>query len=149
MNPIQTILVPIDFSAHSEKALDVALGMAKQCGATLHLLHSYPLQPDLVAPYGIVLPPDLDRSCREAAAKRLDASAARVIAAGVAVEAHASAALPADAIVGSAEDLGADLIVMGTRGLSGLKHMLIGSVTDRVLRLAPCPVMTVRGDASD
>jgi len=55
---------------------------------------------------------------------------------------------PSEAIVMTAKEIGADLIVMGTRGLSGFKHVLLGSVAERTVRLAPCPVMTVHAPAS-
>ena len=60
------------------------------------------------------------------------------------VETTTSAETPAEAIARCAEKVGADLIVMGTRGLTGLKHVLLGSVAERTLRTAPCPVLTVK-----
>jgi nucleotide-binding universal stress UspA family protein len=144
MSFVRTILVPIDFSPHSTKALEFAMDLARQCDAALHLLHALPLQPALIAPYGVVMPPDLEQACRSAAVKRLEELGEKVNAEGVEVELHESTAIPSEAIIGMADDLGADLIVMGTRGLSGLAHVLIGSVTDRVLRTATCPVLTVR-----
>ncbi|MBW2543426.1 MAG: universal stress protein, partial [Deltaproteobacteria bacterium] len=57
--------------------------------------------------------------------------------------------VPASEIKQCAHDLGADLIVMGTRGLSGFKHVMVGSVAERTVRLAPCPVMTVHAPESD
>ncbi len=65
---------------------------------------------------------------------------------GIQCESHLIAQTPSAAIVEAAEQIGADLIVMGTRGLSGLKHILLGSVAERTVRVAPCPVMTVKGD---
>ena len=64
--------------------------------------------------------------------------------AGVAVETSTTADSPSEAIVRCAESIQADLIVMGTRGFSGLKHVLLGSVAERTLRLAPCPVLAVK-----
>jgi nucleotide-binding universal stress UspA family protein len=61
------------------------------------------------------------------------------------VHAHITADAASSAIVESADQLGADLIVMGTRGLTGMKHILLGSVAERTVRLAHCPVMTVKG----
>jgi nucleotide-binding universal stress UspA family protein len=149
MSFVHTILVPVDFSAHSAHAFGFALDLARQCQATLHVLHCLPLQPALVAPYGIVMPADLEQSCREAAVKRLEELADKASAAGVDAEVHESAAIPSEAILGFADDVGADLIVMGTRGLSGLAHVLIGSVADRVIRSASCPVVTLRADSEE
>jgi nucleotide-binding universal stress UspA family protein len=56
--------------------------------------------------------------------------------------------LPSEAIITVAKEIGADLIVMGTRGLSGFKHVMVGSVAERTVRLAPCPVMTVHAPES-
>ena len=65
---------------------------------------------------------------------------------GIAASGHVVADPAAPAIAHAAEELHADLIVMGTRGLSGLKHVVLGSVAERTVRLAPCPVMTVKAD---
>jgi nucleotide-binding universal stress UspA family protein len=145
MSRFRKILVPIDFSDHSSAALDLAIDLARTYGATLHLLHCYPIDPGAISPYGIVIPEGFDRDVREAAGNQLARWADKAAAANVAVEQHLSSMFPAEVIARTAEEIGADLIVMGTRGLSGLKHVLLGSIAERVLRLAPCPVMTVKG----
>ena len=91
------------------------------------------------------MPLDLERSVREAANKQLAAWAERVRKAGVPVESSTSAEAPSEAIVHCAEKIGADLIVMGTRGLTGLKHVLLGSTAERVVRggAAICPMLIV------
>jgi universal stress protein A len=144
MSRFRKILVPIDFSDHSSAALDLAIDLAKTHGATLHLLHCYPIDPGAISPYGIVLPEGFDRDVREAAGRELARWADRAGAANVAVEQHLSSMFPAEVIARTADELGADLIVMGTRGLSGLKHVLLGSIAERVLRIAHCPVLTVK-----
>lgn len=142
---LRTILVPIDFSDDSAKALDYAIELAKLFpGAKLHLMHCYPINVGGVSPYGIVIPESFDRECREAATRQLDVWAEKVTAAGVPVECTVTSRFPSEAIASHAEDIGADLIVMGTRGLTGLKHVLLGSVAERTLRVAPCPVLTVK-----
>ena len=65
---------------------------------------------------------------------------------GVRVREEISAGFPANEIATLAKDVGADLIVMGTRGLSGLEHVLLGSVTERTIRIAPCPVLTINNE---
>ena len=64
----------------------------------------------------------------------------------MAVEQTLTPMLPSEAISSAAQELGADLIVMGTRGLTGLKHVMLGSVAERTIRIAPCPVLTVKAE---
>lgn len=145
MPAFQKILVPVDFSEHSSRALDMAIELAKQSKGKVHLIHSYPINPILLSPYGgVAMPPDIERSFREASDKQLGEWAERVRKAGVAVETSTSSDTPSEAIVQRAEKMGADLIVMGTRGLTGLKHVVLGSVAERTLRHAPCPVLTLK-----
>jgi nucleotide-binding universal stress UspA family protein len=144
MSRIQKILVPIDFSDHSGRALDMAVSLGKELGAKLELLHCYQLTTGTVAPYGVVIPESFDHSAREAAASQLDQWREKAAADGVEVKARLCSTYPSLGIVEAAEELGADLIVMGTRGLSGIKHVLLGSVAERVLRRASCPVVTVK-----
>jgi nucleotide-binding universal stress UspA family protein len=142
---IETILVPIDFSEHASRALDYAIELAEHFGAELHLLHSYPLHPSMAsAAYGEYVPADLDGAFREAANEQLRACAEKVAARGLHVETNATPVPAADAISAHAEKVQADLIVMGTRGLTGLKHVLLGSVAERTVRMAPCPVVTLK-----
>jgi len=140
----QHILVPVDFSEHSGYALDVAIELARKFDGRIHLVHAYPIQQVLVSPYPVALPLDLDRHFREASNKQLAEWAERVRAAKLPVETTAVSDNPSEAITRCAETIHADLIVMGTRGLSGLKHVLLGSVAERTLRTAPCPVLTVK-----
>jgi nucleotide-binding universal stress UspA family protein len=65
---------------------------------------------------------------------------------GVQTEEHLSPLFPPEGIAESAAEVGADLIVMGTRGLTGFKHVLLGSVAERTVRTAPCPVLTVKAE---
>jgi nucleotide-binding universal stress UspA family protein len=147
MVSFRKILVPVDFSDHSARALDLAVEVAGAFQARVELLHCYQLSPAALSPYGMVLPESFDREVREAAARRLAEWRDKVAARGIQVGANLSSMLPSLAITDTADELGADLIVMGTRGLSGLKHVLLGSVAERVLRTARCPVLTVRADA--
>jgi nucleotide-binding universal stress UspA family protein len=143
------ILVPLDFSAHSAKAMDTAIELAKQFEGSIHLLHCYPVYVGAVSPYGIVVPESFDRECRDAATREMQQWAEKVKAAGIEVKTTVTPSAPADAIARAAEELGADLVVMGSRGLTGLKHVLLGSVAERTLRMVRCPVLTVKdGDAA-
>jgi len=135
----------VDFSSDSAEALDRAIELAKQFGSKIQLMHSYPIHVGGIAPYGMVVPESFERDFRQAAAKRLDEWAEKVSAAGIPVDSSLTPNVASQAIVDEAEKIGADLIVMGTRGLTGLKHVVLGSVAERTIRLAPCPVLTVKG----
>jgi nucleotide-binding universal stress UspA family protein len=144
MTAFQQILVPVDFSEHANRALDMAIELAKKFAGRIHLIHAYPIHPMLLGPYDIQVPVDFERQFRQAADQQMAACAERVRKAGLAVETTCTPDAPSEAIVRCAEKIGADLIVMGTRGLTGLKHVVLGSVAERTLRLAPCPVLTVK-----
>ena len=142
---IRKILVPVDFSDHSHRALEEAIGLAKAFSAQLHLLHCYQIHPGTVSPYGIIIPETFEHDIRMAALQRLSEWREKASAQGVRVQEHITAHFPAEEIAAMADHLGVDVIVMGTRGLTGLKHVLLGSVAERTIRLAKCPVLTVKG----
>lgn len=144
-----TILVPTDFSPHSEMALEHAIGLAKQFDGKVHLLHCYAVYVGAVSPYGIAVPRSYEKECREAAVDQIEEWVDKVKAAGIAVEMVVTPDAASDAIAATAEEIGADLIVLGSRGLTGLKHVLLGSVAERVVRTAPCPVLTVKQTDAD
>ncbi len=141
---IRKIVVPVDFSEHSEVALQTAIGLAKQSKATLHLLHSYPIYVGDLSPYAFSLPPNMDRDVRDAAATQLGQWAEKAKAQGVGVETTLTPTPACQATVELADEIHADLIVIGTRGLSGLKHVMLGSIAERTVRTAHCPVLTVK-----
>ena len=141
---IQRILVPVDFSGHSAQALDDAIQLAEKFGAEIHLLNSYPVYMGAVSPYGITVPESYDRDCRAAAQGEIESWSQKVTAAGVQVETWVSTFAPAEAISHYVEEHAIDLVVMGSRGLTGLKHLLLGSVAERVLRTCACPVLVVK-----
>jgi nucleotide-binding universal stress UspA family protein len=141
---IANILVPTDFSVHSERAVEAAVFLAKEFRAQIHLLHSYSLPVAPVMAYDFGIPQDVWESVRVAATERLAKLRDQVAAEGLEVSAHATRAFPSEAIVEAAKKLQIDLIVMGTRGMTGLKHVLLGSVAERTLRTAPCPVLAVK-----
>jgi nucleotide-binding universal stress UspA family protein len=141
---MKTLLVPTDFSDHSTRALDAAKEIARLSGGKIHLLHCYQLNVGGVSPYGVTIPDDFNQRIRDAAAAQLAEIEEAVTADGIAVEAHLTPRYPSEAIADLARELGADMIVMGTRGATGLQHILLGSVAERTLRIAPCPVLTVK-----
>ena len=144
MAGFRKILVPVDFSTHSSRALQTAIELAKAFGAKLHLLHCYQINVGAISPYGLVIPESFDRDIREAATKQLEQWRDKVAAQKIEVDSEVSPLFPSEAIASTAERIGADLIVMGTRGLSGIKHVMLGSVAERTVRMAPCPVLTLK-----
>lgn len=145
---LDTILVAYDFSEHAEAALRRAVELARTTKAKLHLLHSCGLPIGGVMPYDAAIPVDVWTAIREGAAERLEGVRRGVAAQGVDVAGEVTMLFPVDAIVATAEKIGAGLIAVGTRGLTGLKHMMLGSVAERVVRLAPCPVLAVKAGDS-
>jgi len=140
---MRCIFVPIDFSEHSARALEVAVGLARRFGARIELAHAYGAPMATLRPYGSAFPIDLIDGVRNTARTRLDAEATRLREAGIEVSSHLTKRTPQQALAWLAGEVDADLVVMGTRGLSGLKQVLLGSVAHHMIREAPCPVMTV------
>ncbi len=145
---MQTIVAAVDFSESSDHALEGAVAMAKRFGATLHVVHAFDLPVPRFNPYAVTVPVAYVNEAREAATAKLEQAAEKARAEGVKVESHLGEIPAAPAIVRVAEEVGADLIVIGTRGHTGLKHALLGSVAERTVRTAPCSVLTVK-DAAD
>ncbi len=145
---INTILVPVDGSAHSRKALEFAAGLASRYQATMHLLHvaQQPMA-DHVLTLGAAsimvsgTRADLDKAGR----KVIEAAADLARRVGVAnVTTEVTSGDPAKRILDAAGEVQADMIVMGSRGLSDLSGMLLGSVSHKVGHLAHCTCVTVR-----
>jgi nucleotide-binding universal stress UspA family protein len=141
-NPITRILCPVDFSEASQHAIEHAIAVARWYKASITALHVYnpifmPI-PGLPPPESRVSAPEL---------KRLHAEATRcfegAIASGVAVDVIVDAGPPAARILDRSDTAHSDLIVMGTHGAGGFEHLLLGSVAEKVLRRASCPVLTV------
>jgi universal stress protein A len=136
------ILVPTDFSECAAAAVDYAKGLAEKVGGTLTLLHTY-LPMAMAGGDGTMLP-DIDAELAQEAQTQMLALRAELEAAGVLVEQRVVRGPSAETIAQVARAGGFDLIVMGTHGRTGLRHLLLGSVAERVVRLASCPVLTVR-----
>jgi len=142
----QSILAATDFSASAEAAVQVAADLARHYEAELVLIHAYNVEVPIASPAmagGYVLPEGFFEEIGKQARLQVEDAAKKLTEAGVAAMGIAVNLSAAHAIVDEAERRGSDLIVMGTRGLTGLKHVALGSVADRVVRTAPCPVMTV------
>ena len=143
MKKIESILVPVDFSAPARAGLNLALELAKKFGARVTMLHVYGL-PVYAFPEGAVFGPEVLTRLASAAQDAVDRLRVEVASHGVDVTAVSTVGTPAEEIVDRVKSHGFDLIVMGTHGRTGLKHALLGSVAERVVRLATCPVLTVR-----
>ena len=141
---VETILVPTDFSVHADRAVDYAIGMAKAFGARIHLLHAYHLPVAMTFPDTVAVPQAFWDDMRKYAAEKLGEVRKRVTVEGIECEVEALGDPPFQAIVDTAARISADVVVMGTRGLTGLKHVVLGSTTERTVRLAPCPVITLK-----
>jgi nucleotide-binding universal stress UspA family protein len=148
---IRRILVPVDFSDPSLQAVDYAVELSRRPKSEIILLHVvepvyYPMVGEM---YGIGFDPgNVYDELQRAAHAELARLAARLRARRVAVRTRLCLGTAHQFIVESARKLKADLIVMSTHGRSGLSHVLIGSVAERVVRSAPCPVLTVPGRPS-
>jgi nucleotide-binding universal stress UspA family protein len=149
MSRFKEILIPVDFSDHSLAALEAAVDLAKVFDSRLHLIHCYSIQPGGISPYGVAMPSSYFTDIREAASKQLAEWRLKHLPADILVDTKTVSQMPSKAIVEAALEVGADLIVMGTRGHSGFKHALLGSVTERTIRIAPCPVLTVHAPKAD
>jgi nucleotide-binding universal stress UspA family protein len=147
-NTITNILVPVDFSPHAEHAFTYATTLAERFGAKLALL--YVVDDSFVtggwsSEIYVSNVPELMENLIADADRRLATLKASAAALGLTAETAVIRGRPAPAIVEHAKNGGFDLIVMGTHGRTGVSHVVMGSVAERVLRKAPCPVLTVRG----
>lgn len=143
MKTIKKILLPVDFSAGSENALSYAVDLAVRYEAQLTIVNVNELMANLLTPNA--LPPSILETWVGEANKLLDDTKARAVAAGArSVETAFLQGAAHTEIVRFAGDGHFDLIVIGTHGRTGVSHALVGSVAERVVRKAPCPVLTVR-----
>jgi nucleotide-binding universal stress UspA family protein len=140
---LEKILVPVDFSPASVEALEYAVSLAKQFRAAIHLVHVYP--PDEASSV-----PSAGHLLFESAEaiERLNEELTGIHRKHVPMfrpdNCHIRRGRPHEEIVRLAREIDADLIALSTRGHSGLKHLLLGSTAERVVRNAPCPVLVVR-----
>lgn len=143
---LRRILHPSDFSPPSRAAFARALDLAKDNKAGLWIVHVVATVPPLFG-QGYVSPRAfgrIDRSIRAAGQESLDALVARARKAGIHAQGLLLRGAPHAGIVRAARSKRADLIVMGTHGRSGLAKLFVGSVAERVVASAPCPVLAVR-----
>ena len=147
---ITRILVPVDFSSQSEEAVRYAASLARMANARVEMVHVVqdPFMAMVSSPEAYI--PDVTEllnSLTERATSLLEQLKVKELT-GVSTESIVLHGEPSRRIVDYAVDWGADLIVMGTHGRTGLSHVVLGSVAERVVRHAQCPVLTVRGTAA-
>lgn len=143
--PPRRLLLPLDLSAHSFQALPTAEALARLTGATLHLLHvAEPLAYPTDLGYAPVLSGEVESGLHQSARQRLEELVRDLQKRGVTAEARLRVGRPFLEIAEAARGLAADLVVVTTHGFTGLKHVLLGSTAERVVRHAPCPVWVVR-----
>jgi nucleotide-binding universal stress UspA family protein len=160
---VQRILVPIDYSADSQRALQWGASLAAKYEAKLILLHVVPKALEMVYPQGFGwesapasiyggVPPGKQPSGAQPIVidlvdrgqTQLDDFAAQYLKAPVPMQIKVTVGKPAEEILRVAREEKVDLVVMGTHGRTGLRHLVLGSVAAEVARHAPCPVFTVR-----
>jgi nucleotide-binding universal stress UspA family protein len=136
------ILVPLDFSECSRKALTYALAFARQFQARLTLLHV--IEPYVPVPeLSVVAPEPVEQQLRETAVRELEETQ-RALGGSDRAETLMRTGTPFVVITETAQELGSELIIISTHGHTGLAHILLGSTAEKVIRHAPCPVLVVR-----
>ena len=142
---IKRILAPVDFSDVSQQSVDAAASLASQLGASVVVLHA--VEPVYFA--GTMFGPEINvphlvEEQRRAAKSAMETMLARLEKRQISATGLVETGIPQDMILKTAKSKKCDLIVMGTHGRSGVTHLLLGSVAEKVVRSATCPVMTVR-----
>lgn len=145
MGTWQTIMLATDFSDVSERAFEHAIGLCTSFGARLYIVHAYTL-PAYIAPIegSFVAPPEYATALSDRLQQQLTALRERARAKIAQADTKLVLGVAYAEVPRLAEELGADLIIVGTHGRTGLRHAFIGSVAERIVRLASCPVLCVR-----
>lgn len=149
MMPPKLILAPIDFSDPSRNALNVAADMASRFGASLLLVHIVPAVADLPIGVSIFKEGEYDKDLHAAAAKQLSDLASTISSKGISVRTQLGTANDVGMeIVRIAEHDNADMIVIATHGMTGWRKIAFGSVAEKVVEQAECPVLVLRAKAT-
>jgi nucleotide-binding universal stress UspA family protein len=144
MADIQRILCATDFSTSAKRVYEYAIDLAARLQAEIKLIHAYQI-PAYTLPDGVVeVPVEVEADIRKRLAEQLETFARSIDTKGVKVEAKLCDGVPYVEITHAARELNADLVVIGTHGRTGLAHLLLGSVAERVVRTCEVPVLTIR-----
>ena len=145
ISDIKNVLVPIDFSDYSKSALKYAVNFCKNNNAEMTLI--YVVEPVIYPPdfsMGQIAIPSVNTEWDERAKQELDKLAKEQIPEGVSVKTIIKTGKPFIEIIETASELDVDLIIIATHGRTGVEHILFGSTAEKVVRKAPCPVLTLR-----
>jgi nucleotide-binding universal stress UspA family protein len=145
MVTLRKVLFPTDFSEPSEAAWSYALALAKEFGAEILLLHVVAEPPRLAEAYEMGFTPErFIKAASDEARRQMTDMIAKAADWKVSISPQVRKGVEFREIIQAAREAAADIIVMGTHGRTGLAHALIGSVAEKVVRKAPCPVLTVK-----
>jgi len=147
MKMFTSILVPTDFGEPSERALEVAIDLAKRDNAELTVLHVFDVPPSYAAMD--IAPMDLLTPMWSAARQQTACVIAKVRESLPSATELTAMGVPWREILATIEQKHPDLVVVGTHGRRGLPRALLGSVAEKIVRLSPCPVLTVRAKGED
>jgi nucleotide-binding universal stress UspA family protein len=145
----KTILVPTDFGPSSRAASDVALELAQEFQVPLTVMHAVSIPAVLYTGTPVVTTGDYITSLEDAARSTLDAEVARLGGKGVQVRGVLKTGVAWEEILGVAKEVRAGLVVMGTHGRRGLPRAVIGSVTEKIVRLSQAPVLTIHAPEAE
>jgi nucleotide-binding universal stress UspA family protein len=147
MAGLKRILVPTDFTETSEHALVWALSLAERLGASVTVMHSYEL-PIVSFPDGVLLAtPEIASRIADAARAALESAVRKHQGTGVAMDSVLREGVAWEEINAVAEQVDADMVVIGTHGRRGISRALLGSVAENVVRTANRPIVTIRGSS--
>ena len=144
MISIKNLLVPTDFGEYSQCALKYAAAFAEAFAAKLYVLHVHEPYPQGAVFEGMVYDSELAAKAEAKARADLDTIVAQLAARKIQAEPVFTTGRPYIQIVSQAEELHVDLIVLATHGRRGVSHLIFGSNAEKVVRLSPCPVLTVK-----
>ena len=142
----QKIVVGTDGSETADEAVRKAAELARSVSATLEIVSAYePVAPSRLREEAVDVPKDVEWTVnpREDVDHTLS-NAGTLVGEGVEVKLHARQGDPADAIIDVAEEVGADLIIVGNKGMTGARRFLLGSVPNKISHHAPCAVLIIR-----
>lgn len=147
MENFKTIVVAVDFSPISAAAVKTALSLAKQLSSRVKVVHAVPVQITGLPMDGGpgYVDPDLHKQHLEGAKRDLARFVAENAGGASGFEIEVLSGFPADEVNRAAQEAGADLIVMGTHGRTGLRHLIMGSVAESVIKKTRIPVLCVKG----
>jgi nucleotide-binding universal stress UspA family protein len=143
-NIFPRILVPVDFSEHAERALDYAIAWGRQCNAHLTLIHVIQLLVDAGSDMALALPTSHLEMLEAELTQHMQVYLQRVEDAGVQGDLVMTYGVPYEKTIEVVKARHIDLIIMGSHGRTGFSHLLLGSVAEKLVRLAPCSVLVVR-----